>query len=189
MPSADSGAVVVSNTVRQPRFARLPIGSVIEIRTVEMISSKTNVSGDSFGATLTQDLTADGEVLFKRGTEVEGHLVEVLRPGRVKGRGSITFNLRRIKDREMAYSLETNSIIIEAESSKGKDVAKVGAATAIGAVLGAVLGGKKGAALGSATGGGAGAAGVLLSRGKDVEIAAERLFSFRLEREIEVQRH
>jgi hypothetical protein len=179
----------VSNKIPQPNLKTLtlPAGSVIEIRTVEMISSKSNQSGDTFGATLTQDLSVDGEVLFRRGSEIKGRLLEVLRPGKVKGRSSVTFDLVEIRGLETGHSLVTNPITIEAESSKGKDAAKVGAATAIGAVLGAVFGGKKGAAIGGATGGGAGAASVLLSRGKEVEIPAERLFSFRLEEDIEVQ--
>jgi hypothetical protein len=164
----------------------LPAGSVIEVRTVEIISSKSNVSGDFFEATLTEDLIADGKVVFGRGSEVKGRLLEVLRPGKLKGRGSVTFNLQEIRGDETTYGLDTNSMTIEAESSKGKDVATVGAATAIGAVLGAVFGGKKGAAVGGATAGGAGTAGVLLSRGKDVEIPAERLFSFRLEKDVEI---
>jgi hypothetical protein len=179
---------VVKNSITQSeiRSFTLPAGSVIEIRTIERISSETNVSGDSFGATLTRDVEADGEVLFRRGSDVKGRLIEVLRPGKVKGRGSVTFTLQAIGGAEGKYPLETNAITIEAESSKGKDAAKVGAATAIGAVLGAVFGGKKGAAVGSATGGAAGTAGVLLSRGKEVEIPAERLFSFRLEEAVEV---
>lgn len=170
-----------------PQTVKLPAGTVIEIRTAEMISSKTNRTGDIFGATLTEDLKVGAEVLFRRGSDVQGRLLEVIRPGKVKGRASVTFDLGEIGSHESTYALQTNAITIEAESSKGKDAAKVGAATAIGAVLGAVFGGKKGAAIGATTGGGAGTAGVLLSRGDEIEIPAERLFSFRLEEEITVR--
>jgi len=183
------GPIAVTNVPErtEPRTAILPAGSVIEVRTVERISSKSNATGDTFEATLAGDLSVNGKVIISRGTEVTGRLQEVIRPGKVKGRGSVTFDLQEIRGLGTAYALKTNSITIESESSKGKDAAKVGAATAIGAVLGAVFGGKKGAAIGGATAGGAGAAGVLLSRGKDVEIPAERLFSFRLEEEVEIQ--
>lgn len=184
---AGPGPVVVAENRTDFATVMLPAGSVVEIRTVERISSKSNLSGDLFEATLVEPLVVDGKTLFGRGSEVHGHLVEVLRPGKVKGRGSVTFALREIRREDTNYTLETNRITIEAESTKGKDAAKVGAASAIGAVLGAVFGGKKGAAIGGATAGGAGAAGVLLSRGKDVEIPAERLFSFRLEKDIEIR--
>jgi hypothetical protein len=184
-----SGAspVAVAETPKVPalRTAVLQAGSVIEIRTAERISSESHVSGDTFEATLAGDLMVNGEVIVSRGSEVKGRLLEVLRPGKVKGRGSATFDVQEIRGSETAYRVKTNSITIESESTKGKDAAKIGAATAIGAVLGAVFGGKKGAAVGGATAGGAGAAGVLLSRGKDVEIEAERLFSFRLEEDVE----
>jgi hypothetical protein len=182
------GPVFVANIPEKPdlKTAILPAGSVIEVRTAERISSQSHISGDVFEATLTGDLSVNGKVVVNRGSEVTGRLLEVVRPGKVKGRGSVTFDLREMRGNESAYTLKTNSITIEAESSKSKDAAKVGAATAIGAVLGAVFGGKKGAAVGGATAGGAGVAGVLLSRGKDVEIPAERLFSFRLEEDVEI---
>ena len=127
--SSNTIGLLVSSKPGQPSFrtVTLPAGSVIEVRTTERISSKTNVTGDTFGATLTQDLSRDGETLFRRGSEVEGRLIEVIRPGKVKGRASITFDLHRIGNPERLYELETNSITLEAESSKGKDAAKVGA--------------------------------------------------------------
>ena len=167
-----------------PKKVTLPAGSVIEVRTVDRISSKDQVSGDLFEATLNRGIEFDGSEIIPRGSRVTGRLLEVLRAGKVKGRAEVTFDLREISDGEKTYEVQTNPITIEAESSKGRDAAKVGAATAIGAVLGAVFGGKKGAAIGGAAGGGASTAGVLLTRGKDVEIPAERLFSFRLERDL-----
>ena len=48
------------------------------------------------------------------------------------------------------------------------------------------MGGGKGAAVGAASGAGAGTAGVLLSRGRDVELKKERLISFRLEEDLKI---
>jgi hypothetical protein len=168
----------------EPKKVTLPAGSVIEIRTVDKISSRDQVSGDLFEATLNRGIVFDGKEVIQRGSPVRGRLLEVLRAGKVKGRAAVTFDLKEMSDGDTTYQVQTNPITIEAESSKGKDLAKVGAATAIGAVLGAVLGGKKGAAIGGAAGGGAGTTGVLLSRGEEVEIPAERLLSFRLEQDL-----
>jgi hypothetical protein len=170
-----------------PSVATLPSGSVIEIRLAQPISSKRNQTGDVFEATLDQDLVTDREVIIPSGSRVTGKLAEVEPPGKTKGRARLTIRLEEIFRGDVRYSIRTNHITLEAESTKGKDVVKVGAATAVGAVLGAILGGKKGAAIGSASGAGAGAAGVLLTRGRHVEIPSERLFSFRLEETLEVE--
>jgi len=90
-------------------------------------------------------------------------------------------------DDERAYALETNVVTLEAESTAGSDAKKVGTATAVGTALGAILGGRRGAAVGAAAGAGAGAGEVLLTRGRHVELSRERLFSFRLERDLVVE--
>jgi hypothetical protein len=99
----------------------------------------------------------------------------------------LSLELEEIRKDDEAYPLSTNSITIEAEPTVGRDAATIGAAAGIGAVLGAVFGGKKGAAVGSAAGGGAGSAGVLLTKGKDAEIPIEQLFSFRLQKDLQVR--
>ncbi|HEX6719140.1 MAG TPA: hypothetical protein VF088_18695, partial [Pyrinomonadaceae bacterium] len=50
------------------------------------------------------------------------------------------------------------------------DVAKIGAASGVGAIIGAIAGGGKGAAIGAIIGGGAGTAGVMTQRGKDIRL-------------------
>jgi hypothetical protein len=87
---------------------------------------------------------------------------------------------------EYEYPILTNEIEFEAEATKGSDAKAVGISAGIGAALGALFGGKKGAAVGAAGGAGAGTAGVLLSRGREIELEKERLLSFRLEKDLEL---
>ena len=51
-------------------------------------------------------------------------------------------------------------------------------------VIGGIAGGGKGAAIGAAVGGGAGTAGVLLTKGKEVEFPAETKFEFELQKDV-----
>jgi hypothetical protein len=164
----------------------LPEGTVLEIRLAEDISTRQNKTGDTFSVLLERDLEVNGEVLLNKGSILIGTIEEATAPGRVKGRAELSFSLSGISFDGQEYPIRTNTITMEAENTKGRDVATVGATTAIGAVLGGIFGGGKGAAIGGAAGAGAGAGGVLLGRGKHVELEKERLFSFRLEEAVEL---
>ena len=83
--------------------------------------------------------------------------------------------------------MQTDPIPIQAEGTKGRDTAVIGGAAGVGALIGGIVGGKKGAAIGAATGGGAGTAGVLMTKGKEVELSPEQQFSFRLQQDLEVK--
>lgn len=171
-------------SIPKPRV--VPEGTVLEVRLAEDISTDSNTAGDTFRVILDRDVEVDGEIVFGKGTLLIGTIDAAVKPGRVKGRGQLSFSLTGVALEDRQYRLRTNTIAMEAESTKGRDAATVGATTAIGAVLGAVFGGKKGAAIGGAAGAGAGAGGVLIGRGKAVELAKEQFFSFRLEESVEL---
>lgn len=161
----------------------LPAGTGLEVRMSRELSSKTAQSGDTFEAILDRDFTVDGETVIGKGSILTGHVEEVQKGGKVKGRARMILELTHLRlDRE-SYPLETATIEIQAASSKGKDAKTVGVAAGIGALIGAVAGGKKGAAVGATLGGGAGSARVLTSKGKAAVVEDEQLLTFRLEQE------
>ena len=155
----------------------IPAGTGFPARLTEQITSKTAQPGDRFQALLDQDLTSDGRVVVPRGSLQVGVVEDAVKGGRVKGRASLTVTLEELQIGDRRQELTTNSVTIEAGSSKKDDAKTVGVATGIGALLGAVLGGKSGATIG----GGAGGARVLTSRGKPAVIEKEQLLTFRLE--------
>ncbi len=165
----------------QPLEVLIPAGTGFPARVTEQLTSKTAQQGDRFKALLDQDLTADGKVVVPRGSLLIGTVEEALQGGRVKGRASLTVTLEELQVGDTHAELTTNSVTIEAGSSKKKDAQTVGVAAGIGALLGAVLGGKSGAAIGATIGGGAGGGRVLTSRGKPAVIEKEQLLTFRLE--------
>ncbi len=171
----------------EPVVVQVPAGAVLEVRLAESLSTSSNESGDRFETILDQDLIVGGEVVARQGTLVRGRLLESIESGKVKGRARMELTLTHIDLGGEQRLIRTNSIALEAEGTQSRDAKVIGGAAAVGAVIGAIAGGRKGAAIGGATGGGAGTAGVLLTRGKEVELNKEQLFSFRIEEPFEVR--
>ncbi|MDA2936889.1 hypothetical protein MYX75_01320 [Acidobacteria bacterium AH-259-A15] len=171
----------------RPITAVVSEGTVLEVRLAEVVSTKTNKSGDQFEALLDKDLIGDGKIVVPQGSKVIGEVLDLQESGKVKGRAGMTLILTEIHVGGRKYPIETNEIEVRAEGTKGRDAKVIGGATGVGALIGGILGGKKGAAIGAAVGGGAGTAKVLTTKGKEVEFQAEQLFSFRLEKDIQVK--
>jgi len=171
----------------QPQMIWIPSGTRFEIRLIEPISSAENKSGDTFKATLDQDLEVDGKVVVPRGSTVTGKLLEVRQPGRVEGRAALSMTLAQITMGKTSYPIQTNTLAFEAEKTTKKDATKVGIGAGIGAIIGAIAGGGKGAAIGAAVGGGAGTATVLATKGKEVKFEPEERFSFVLQHELGIK--
>ncbi len=171
----------------RPTTAVVPEGTVIDVRLGQMLSSATNHVGDTFDAILDRDLIVDGQMLAPKGSRVTGKVTDVVGSGKVKGLAHMTLALNAIKVGEDRYPIDTSTISVEAENTKSRDAKTIGAGAAIGAAIGAIAGGGKGAAIGGAIGGGAGTAGVLATKGKEVEFQPEHKFSFRLEKDVEMK--
>lgn len=164
----------------------VPEGTVLEVRLNEAVSSAENQSGDKFEATVDRDITIDGRTIVPRGSRVYGKILDVVPSGKVQGRAQMSLILTDLIVGEKSYTIETSKISFEAEGTKDRDAKTVGGGAGLGALIGAVAGGKKGAAIGAAIGGGAATAGVLLTKGKEVEFQPEHKFSFRLEKDLSV---
>ncbi|HUS08264.1 MAG TPA: hypothetical protein VMZ52_18310 [Bryobacteraceae bacterium] len=166
---------------RKPQTATLPAGTLLTVRVEESLSSEKNQPGDVFRASLDTPLVVDGMVIAERGSRVEGRIVEADRGGRVQGISRIALALTSFTTADgQKIKVQTETFAREGEKSMKEDVAKVGAAAAIGAAIGAIAGGGKGAAIGAGVGGAAGTGGVMATRGKAAQIPVETRMSFRL---------
>jgi hypothetical protein len=170
-----------SRPAGQPRSITLDAGTALKVRTTSTLSTKSHNAGDTFAASLEEPLMQGSLVIAPKGSTVVGKVVESDPGGRVRGVASMAVVLDTIETADgLTVSLNTNPIRIEAQSTAGKDAAKVGIATGIGAAIGAIAGGGKGAGIGAATGAGAGTAVVLGTRGDAAEIAGETVLDFQL---------
>lgn len=155
--------------------------------TTSTISTKSNKTGEPFTAVLAKGIAQDDWVIAKQGARVEGVIVNSDPGGKVKGVASMTLALRRLTLADgRTVDLDTDTVITEAKTSKGKDAKRVGIGAGVGAAIGAIAGGGSGAAIGAAVGGGTGAAATLATRGEAAELAPETELRFTLNAPISV---
>jgi len=171
----------------KPTTAMVAEGTILDVRLTQSLSSATARVGDKFTGVLERDLEANGQVLAPKGSRVTGQVTEVAGAGKVKGLAKLAVNLTAIEVGSERYTIDTNTVSQTAEKSTSRDAKVIAGGAGVGAVIGAIAGGKKGAAIGAAVGGGAGTAGVLATKGKEVEYPAEHKLSFRLEKEVEMK--
>jgi len=167
---------------RVPNTVTLAAGTTLAVRIGETISSARNQPGDSFLATLTQQLVIDGFIIAERGARIEGKVVEAVQAGRGRGTSHLAISLVRLATSDgQNIRIRTEPYSKDGSSQAATDAAKIGGGAAIGAVIGAIAGGGKGAGIGAGAGGAVGAGDVLLTRGKPVEIPVETRISFRVQ--------
>lgn len=171
-----------------PAFAMVAAGTTIPVRLLDALDSGVNKSGDTFRASVDQDIVVGSSTAIPRGSQVDGVLTFVQQSGRVKGRAAMSMQLTALHIGTQSYPIESNILSFEAESTKKEDVAKVGIGSGIGAVVGAIAGGGKGAAIGAAVGAGAGGATVAATRGKELKYEAEQLFEFALNADVKIRK-
>jgi hypothetical protein len=167
---------------RVPHVVTLAAGTSLAVRIGETISTARNQPGDSFLATLTQQLVIDGFIIAERGARLEGRVVEAAAAGRGRGASHLAVSVMRIATADgQNIRIRTEPYSKDGPSPAAMDAAKVGGGAAIGAVIGAIASGGKGAAIGAGAGGAVGAGDVLLTRGKPVEIPVETRVSFKVQ--------
>ena len=155
---------------------------MLAVRVGETISSARNQPGDTFLATLTQQLVIDGFIIAERGARIEGKVVEAAQAGRGRGSSHLAISIVRLATSDgQNIRIRTEPYAKDGSSQTATDAAKIGGGAAIGAVIGAIAGGGKGAGIGAGAGGAVGAGDVMLTRGKPVEIPVETRISFRVQ--------
>ncbi|MDT5271104.1 MAG: hypothetical protein QOH49_3290 [Acidobacteriota bacterium] len=155
---------------------------VLTIELSNRLTTDVSQKGDHFEARVVEPQEFAGAV-------VAGHLADVQRAGKAKGRALLQLEFEQIRmpgsndwQQLSAQVVEVlqpeatgTSEVDEEGGVRGRDttkedVAKVGGGAAVGAIIGAIAGGGKGAAIGAILGGGAGTASVMTQRGKDIRL-------------------
>jgi outer membrane lipoprotein SlyB len=96
---------------------------------------------------------------------------------------SITIDGRR-------YLVSTADVRLESGTGIGRNkrtAEAIGGGAALGTIIGAIAGGGKGAAIGVLVGAAAGAGAQVLTRGRDVQVPAETVLEFRLDKPVSLQ--
>ena len=169
-----------------PQVVELPAGTEIAVRLDDTLSSKDSQPGESFSATVAEDVTANGTVVIPRGSRADGTVEDAKALGKFKGGALLAVKLSHVRTTWGSYPVETSSIS-KAEQGKGKRSAVItGGGAGLGALIGGLAGGGKGAAIGALAGGGAGAAGSAFTGNKQIVLPAETLLTFKLQNPVRI---
>lgn len=164
----------------KPQPIVLPSGTVLIVRTSQLLSSKTSQAGQTFLATLAQPISVGGRAALPTGATVNGTVVSAKAKGKIKGEGELSLALTSISVGGHVYQIQTN-VLSNTTKGKGKrTAATTGGGAAGGALIGGIAGGGKGAGIGALVGAGAGFIGGAVTGNKQIEIPAESALSFTL---------
>jgi len=159
----------------------IPAGQPMLVRMIDSVDSSKNHVGDIFHASLETDLTVNGMLVARKGTDIYGRLAEAKEAGHLAGSSELQLELTRMVIDGRDYPVVSSDYTLQGKG-RGKNTAeKVGGGAALGAIIGAIAGGGKGAAIGAGVGAGAGGAVQVLTRGQQVKVPSETLLEFRLQ--------
>jgi type IV secretion system protein VirB10 len=175
----------------------VPAGTVIPVELINRISTKNIEVGDNVYARTIFPITVRNQIVIPVGTNVLGKIVQVERPGRVKGKASLALTFQTLIfpngfNVPIYGSLggsdtgnRRGESTLEGDSSKGKDAGTVAQAGAPGAIVGGIVNGRKGALIGGGVGAGVALAGVLLTRGDDLDLPRGTMIEIVLDEAVE----
>lgn len=181
---------------------RLPAGTVIHCLLDEPLSTHDNYAGDSFSATVSIPVYAGGQVVLPAGSKVYGVIIQLKRGGFFSGSASMTLQYKRISvpgGASYAFAAITagvgprSRLITTPEGGVGQksrtaqDAKRIGGQGAAGAIIGGILAGGRGAIMGGVIGAASGAAGVLISRKRDIKLFSGEDMALRLTHGLAVQ--
>lgn len=179
------GTVITRNPVEPATFRlSVPEGTVMTVELIDALSSRQSRAGDTFRASVSEDVVVNGEVAVAAGSVVRGRVVDAVAAKRIGGQAKLALSFTDLEP------LGGRSTAIEAEfalagkKTTKKDAATIGGAAAGGAILGRVIDGDgKGGVVGAILGAAAGTA-IAASDRDDVELPPGTAFELRLQRPV-----
>ncbi|MGH9554741.1 MAG: hypothetical protein ACRD2Y_02870 [Terriglobales bacterium] len=179
---------------------RLPAGTAVRLKLETPISTSASKPGDAFYGRVTQSVLHEGKTVIPVGASVEGNVVRVSEPRRIKGRPTIELRPNLIVmpdgtryhinavvvDTDPATKTQVNEEgQIKGEGLSKRDKLEIGAGAGAGLTVGALAGGSKGAFVGAAIGAGATVTRWLTKR-KSAELPAGTEIVMELDRPVEM---
>src|SRR5437879_3540670 len=185
-PMTAGAAPAATPAPPQPVTVTVPANTIVTVRTIDTIDSKTNQAGQLFKASLDAPIVVENRVIVPSGADAYIKLVNAKSAGRVTGRSELGLQLASVVFQGKTYNV-VSSDVKQSGTSRGKQSAeRIGGGAALGALIGAVAGGGKGAAIGAAVGGGAGTGVQVFTKGQQVKIPSETRLDFTLQQPLDI---
>jgi peptidoglycan hydrolase-like protein with peptidoglycan-binding domain len=175
----------------------LSTGTIVPLRMNTTLSSETSQVGQTWSATVFQDVLVNGQLVIPRGSTVEGHVVRVDDADRFGESGKLSIDFDRIVfpngsrleninamltslDPSLRAQIDNESRIIGKDRSFKQNVFFIGGGAGAGALIGAVAGGGSGAGIGAGAGAAAGLLFSALRKGREAVVPAGTEFGMEL---------
>jgi hypothetical protein len=172
--------------VPKPQRVTIPAGTLIPIRMIDSVDSRTSQVGQTYRASIDTDIVIDDQIVVPKESDARLKLTVVSSAGKLSGKSELQLELERIVVSGASYVVASNAVERAAEAEGPKTARDIGIGAAIGAVIGAITGGKKGAAIGAGVGAGSGVAVAEITKGEQVVVPSESRLDFRLEQPVEI---
>lgn len=177
----------------------VPEGTVIPIVLTVYLNTRSSQVGDMFYADTTYPVWIQQRLVIPKGSTIRGTVTEVVKPGKVKGKGRLAVRFDDILlpngvKREFIATFrgihgpgneridKKSETVSATPSTKGEDVGTVVSTTGTGAIIGAVIGHGTGAVIGAGAGAAAGIATMLYTRNRDLVLSPGTQFDLELKK-------
>ncbi|MBI4851366.1 MAG: hypothetical protein HY819_06010 [Acidobacteria bacterium] len=179
----------------------IPKNTLLNLHLDQSLSSKTSKKGEEFIIRVSEPVIVNDQIVLTSTASVKCHIISV-EPAARKGRnGSITIGFdelilddgTKLKLRATLFSVvnRIDQVVEEDGEGKIKDPSKgrnkagtIATQAGVGAGVGTIAGGAAGAGIGAGIGAGLGLGGVLLAKGRDIELLAGSRLQIRLDADV-----
>jgi hypothetical protein len=167
----------------------LTAGTLLQLRTSEMVDSKHAKDGQPVQFVVIQDVTMGGYLAIPRGAVVHGVVSESknVGSGQMSGSSTLALTLTSLDLGGRNYPLQTDQFKVKAPNKAGQTVGSALTGGVFGTIIGCAVGRGAGCAIGAGTGVVAGTAVGAASPGARAWIPAEALVTFHLAAPLTVQ--
>lgn len=168
----------------EPVPVEIPAGTLLRVRLNHSIYVKSARVGDRFTGTMASAVSVDGQDLIPNGAPVEGVITAAHRRGHFRGASVLQLRLTGLDLQGHHYRLDTGHYTRSKRGKGHRSALMIGGGSGLGMLVGGLATGGVGLVVGGLAGAGVGSAGAGLTGNRDIDIPAESILSFRLDRAV-----